>query len=167
MQFIYSFFAAVEKFTVTLVILTTFLTSAWAHEYTVKNVRIVHPFAIPTVPAQANGAVYFSLENSGKDTARLVRASSPVAQRVELHQMSMDGNVMRMRAVTGIAVKGGETTKLDPNGYHLMLVSLKKPLKEGDKFPLVLEFDGIGKADVSVLVQKAKEGGDHAGEHSH
>ena len=156
------------KFSATLALVITFLTSGWAHEYTVKTLRIVHPFAVPTVPAQANGAVYFSLENNGKDSVRLVRAHSPVASRVELHQMSMDGSIARMREIAGIAVKGGETIRLAPTqGYHLMLLNLKRPLKEGDKFPLTLEFDRLGAVEVSVEVQKAKEGTAAAGEHHH
>ena len=150
---------AIAKFIATLLTLLVSLTSAWAHDFTLKNAHIVHPVATPTVPAQANGGVNFTLENTGTNAVRLVRAASPIAAHVELHQMSMDGNIARMRSVPGIEVKGGQAIRMEPTqGYHLMLVSLRQPLKEGGKFPMILEFESIGSVEVSVLVAKAKEG---------
>lgn len=143
-------------------------TAVQAHDYAVKELRIVHPYATPTVPAQANGAVYFTLENNGQEAMRLNRASSPVAAKVEVHHMAMDGNVARMREVGTIEVKGGETVTMAPSGgYHLMLVGLKRPLKDGDKFPLIVEFERAGKIEMSVFVQKPKAATDAAAKHHH
>ncbi len=105
---------AIAKFIATLLTLLVSLTSAWAHDFTLKNAHIVHPVATPTVLAQANGGVYFTHENTGTNAVRLVRAGSPIAAHVELHQMSMDGNIARMRAVPGIEVKGGQAIRWSP-----------------------------------------------------
>jgi periplasmic copper chaperone A len=145
--------------------LTLASAAAGAHEYRIKEMRIDSPFATPTVAAQANGAVYFTLENKGRQPMRLIRAASPVATRVEVHHMAMDGGVARMREVGAISVKGGETIKMAPAaGYHLMLIGLKSPLKEGDKFPLTIEFESAGSIEISVVVQKPKAA---AAEHKH
>ena len=95
------------------------------------------------------------LENTGTASDRLLRASTPAAARVELHTMSMDGGVMRMREVEAIPLAAGETVKMRPGqGFHLMLMQLKAPLKVGDAFPLVLEFERGGRVEVRVDVQQ-------------
>jgi len=158
----------IARFLSALLPIIAVATAAQAHDYAIKALRIVHPYATPTVPAQTNGAVYFTLENKGKESLRLIRASTPLATRVEVHRMTMDGNVARMREVGTIPVNGGETVTMAPSGgYHLMLVGLKSPLKDGDKFPLIVEFEGAGKIELSVFVQKPKSATDAAVEHHH
>ncbi|HWH84766.1 MAG TPA: copper chaperone PCu(A)C, partial [Burkholderiaceae bacterium] len=103
-----------------------------------------------------------TLENTGKQPDKLVRASTPIAQRTEIHTMAMDGGVMRMREAGEIALAPGATVKMRPGeGYHFMLMGLKQPLKEGDSFTMTLEFERGGKAEVKVVVQVPK------GEHKH
>ncbi|MFN0162500.1 MAG: copper chaperone PCu(A)C [Burkholderiales bacterium] len=130
-----------------------------AHDFSLKDLRIVHPVAAATVPGAATGGAYLTLENRGKVADRLIGASTPRARRVELHTMSMDGGVMRMREVEGIEVKPGETVKMRPGaGFHLMLMELSAPLKDGETFPLTLIFEKSGKVEVKTWVQKAKGG---------
>ncbi len=84
--------------------------------------------------------------------------------------MSMDGNVMKMREVNGIEIKPSARVALEPGqGYHIMLVGLKQPLKAGEKFPLTLTFEKSGKVDVSVLVEEkdAKTGKTNADAAAH
>jgi copper(I)-binding protein len=129
-------------------------TLASAHDYRTGELRIAHPYARATVPSQPNGAAYMAIENSGNDTDKLTGATSPVAKAVEMHTMSMEGNVMRMREVSSIVLKPSDKTVLKPgDGYHFMLIGLAKPLKAGDKFPLTLSFEKAGKVDVSVWVE--------------
>lgn len=131
---------------------------AAAHEYKAGAIRIDHPWARPTQPGQQNGAVYLkSVSNRGKEADRLVRASTALAERVELHTMSMEGNVMRMREVADIPLPAGQTVKLEPGGLHLMLMGLKQPLKLGDTFALTLEFERGGRTEVKVWVQQPKD----------
>jgi periplasmic copper chaperone A len=135
---------------------------AHAQEYTVKDLRIEHPYARSTVPNQPAGAAYLSIENKGKNADKLIAASSPVAKSVEIHTMSMEGNVMKMREVPNIELKPSAKLVMTPgNGYHLMLLGLRQPLKAGDTFPLTLSFEKAGKSEVSVVVEGKTKQEDH------
>jgi periplasmic copper chaperone A len=144
-------------------------TAAQAHGGAAGDVEIKHPYAVPTPTGAMNGAAYIAtLSNNGKQPDRLLRASTPIAQRTELHSMAVDaGGVMRMREVEGISIAPGAAVKMRPgDGYHFMLMGLKQPLKEGDTFPMTLEFERGGKAEVKVFVQVPKAGA-MAAEHKH
>jgi hypothetical protein len=100
------------------------------------------------------GAGYFTIENKGSAADRLVGVSGDVSPRIEVHEMSMSNGVMKMRAVDGgVAIDPGKTVKLAPGGYHLMIMDLKSPLKQGDKLPLTLQFEKAGKVAVTLDVQ--------------
>jgi periplasmic copper chaperone A len=118
-----------------------------------KDIRIGTPVARPTPPGATSGSAYFTLENVGRQSERLVRVASPAARTVELHSMKMDGNVMRMRAVAGVDVPPGKKVQLGSGGYHVMLIDLVRPLTAGDTIPLTLTFDKAGSIDVSVRVE--------------
>jgi len=127
---------------------------AHANDYKAGELRITQPYARSTVPGQPAGAAYITIENLGKATDRLVSASSPVAKAVEVHTMSMEGNLMKMREVPILEFKPSTKTVMKPgDGYHLMLMGLKEPLKAGDKFPLTLTFEKAGRVEVAVPVQ--------------
>jgi copper(I)-binding protein len=79
---------------------------------------------------------------------------------VELHEMKMEGNVMRKREVSAVELPAGKAVELKPGGLHIMLMGLKAPLKEGDKFPLRLKFEKAGEVTVTVNVEAA--GADHS-----
>ncbi|KTT92292.1 hypothetical protein NS44R_14720, partial [Mammaliicoccus sciuri] len=88
------------------------------------------------------GGGYLTIENKGTTPDRLVSGTADVAGKVEVHEMSMDNGVMKMRALDkGLAIEPGKTVKLAPGGYHLMMFDLKNPLKQGDKVPVTLEFE--------------------------
>jgi copper(I)-binding protein len=133
---------------------------AHAHSYTLGDIDIGHPWARPTVAGQSVGGGYLKLSNKGQAADKLVSATvdAGVAQRVELHTMSMDGNMMRMREVDAIDVPVGKTVELAPGGMHLMFIGLKAPLKAGDSFPLTLKFQKAGEVKVDVKVEVPKEG---------
>jgi len=85
---------------------------------------------------------------------RLVSGETPAAGKLEIHEMSVSDGVMKMRPIDGgLALAPGQTVKLVPGGYHLMLIDLKKPLKAGDKVPVTLNFEKAGKVTVSLGVQ--------------
>ncbi|HEY5307255.1 MAG TPA: copper chaperone PCu(A)C, partial [Casimicrobiaceae bacterium] len=96
---------------------------------------------------------FMTIRNQGTEADRLVSASSPVAGLVEIHEMAMDGGMMKMRAVKGIDIKPGATVELQPGGYHVMLEDLKQPLKEGDRIPVRLTFEKSGTVEVMVHVE--------------
>ena len=142
---------------------------ALAHDFKVGDLTIDHPYATPTVPAQSTGAVYFrTLRNRGSAPDKLLSAQSSVANRVGLHRMQMEGEVMRMREVPYIDMPGKSEFRMghaSTDGYHLMLEGLKAPLKDGDSFPLTLRFEKAGERTVQVHVQTPRKGAAH--EHKH
>lgn len=104
-----------------------------------------------TVPAAKSGGAYLQLQSA--QDARLVGVRSSVAGVAELHEMAMDGQTMKMRAVTGgIDLPAGKPVALD-GGYHIMLMDLKRQLKEGETVPLTLLIEGKDKKQQAVEVQ--------------
>ncbi|MDZ4381168.1 MAG: copper chaperone PCu(A)C [Parvibaculum sp.] len=101
------------------------------------------------------GAAYAAIENKGGADDRLVEAMSPVAERVEIHDMTMDGMVMKMRRLDALPVKAGETVTLAPGGKHIMLIGLYGPLEEGASVPLTLVFEKAGRIELSAPVRPA------------
>ncbi|MGE0797425.1 MAG: copper chaperone PCu(A)C [Lautropia sp.] len=143
--------------------------AAAAQDFRAGDVLIKHPYATPSRPGARNAAVYLlSLETRGSAPDRLLRASSPAAAKVELHTMSMTGDVMRMREVGEIPVTPGKPLAMKPGaGYHLMLIDLKQPLKVDDTIRLTLEFERGGKVEVSAPVHEAAESSSgHSGGHN-
>lgn len=133
--------------------------AAQAHDYTSGALRVIHPFSHPTPPGASSAAGYVvRLQNNGDQADRLVGASSPAAERVELHTMSVDAQgVMRMREVEGIELAPRGRVELKPGqGYHLMLMGLRAPLKEDDRVPLTLRFERAGAIEVEMEVQARK-----------
>ncbi len=131
-------------------------TSLQAHDFKVGGIRIDHPYARPTVPGQTSAGAYLTLENKGKDTDKLVSIASPAAKSAEIHTMSMDGDIMRMREVPNIEIKSSATVTMKPGGgYHIMLIGIKKPLMPGEKIPLTLTFEKSGDVDVFAVVKGA------------
>jgi periplasmic copper chaperone A len=128
--------------------------AAQAHEFKLGAIAIGHPYARATVPGQPAGGGFLKLENKG-DADRLLSASAGVSGSVELHSMSMEGDVMRMRQVDAIELPAGKTVELKPGGFHIMFMGLKAPLKAGDSFPLKLKFEKAGEVTVDVKVEGA------------
>ncbi len=134
---------------------------ALAHETKVGDIVIEHPYSKPTPPGAAVGGGYIkALINKGNKDDQLIGARTPRAASVELHQMTMQGDVMRMKEVPSITIPAKGQVELRHGGmatYHLMLMGLKAPLKEGDSFPLTLIFKNAGEKEVSMSVQQPKD----------
>jgi len=126
--------------------------AAFAADVQLKSLDIREPFARATPPGAKSTAVFMTIENKGKEADRLLSASSPMAGIVEIHEMKMDGGMMQMREVKGLEIKPGATVELKPGGYHVMLMDLKQPLKEGDSIPVTLKFEKSGSVDVKAAV---------------
>lgn len=134
-------------------------TGVQAHDFRVGDLAIDHPYATPSNPGVATGAVYFrGIRNRGRSADRLIAASTPVAERVELHRMRLDGEVMRMREIPAIDLPAGQTVPLrHGQPTHLMLLGLKQPLAVGDRFELRLRFAQAGETTVQVWVQQPRQ----------
>lgn len=127
--------------------------AAHAHSFKLGELTIGHPYARATAPGQPTGGAYLSVRNAGATGDKLVSATADVAASVELHEMKMEGTVMRMREVSAVEVPAGQAVELKPGGLHIMLMGLKAPLKQGDKFPLKLKFEKAGEVTVTVNVE--------------
>ncbi len=132
-----------------------------------QEVTVKEPWVRGTVKAQkATGAF---MELTSKDSATLLGASSPVAGVVEVHEMAMENNVMKMRAIPKLDLPAGKAVALKPGGYHIMLMDLKQQLKKGDSVPITLKLEGKDKAvktvDVKAEVRDLASGGESAHKH--
>ena len=137
--------------------------AAHAHEFKLGAITIGHPYARATAAGQPTGGGFLSFTNAGP-ADKLVSITADVSKSVELHTMTMEGDVMRMRQVDAIELAAGKTVELKPGGYHVMFVGLKAPLKAGDKFPAKLKFEKAGEVDVTFNVEAPAAG---AAEHKH
>jgi periplasmic copper chaperone A len=134
-----------------------------AHDFKLGALRIDHPYALPTPQGVSHGAAYVrGIRNTGADGDRLLGASTAAARAVELHRSEVDAQqVMRMRAVDGIALPAGAELRLRHGGeFHLMLIDLKAPLRVGERFPMTLRFEKAGEREVMVWVQQPREAAD-------
>ncbi|MBL8807855.1 MAG: copper chaperone PCu(A)C [Rhodospirillales bacterium] len=141
--------------------------AARAHD----GVHVEDPWARATLGGAKTGAGYVRIVNHSDKAERLVSATSPVAGRVELHEMATVNNVMQMRPLPrGIDIKGKETVELKPGGLHIMFLDLKQPLVAGKKVPLTLKFEREGEVTVEIEVRdmrgNAPAQGGH-GQHKH
>ncbi len=145
-------------------LLLTLTASAWAQ----TTVKIEDAWVRGTVAQQKATGAFMRLTPS--QNARLVSASTPVAGVVEIHEMALENDIMKMRQIPGLDLAAGRTMELKPGGYHVMLMDLKQPMKGGDTVPLTLVFeDAAGKRfsqDIQAPVT-ALGGGNAPMQHQH
>lgn len=141
--------------------------AAPAHEFKVGQLVIGHPWTRETPGGAKIAGGYLTVTNTGSESDRLVGASSVAAGRVEIHEMTMDGAVMRMRPLPdGLDIKPGETIRLQPGGYHVMLMDLKQPFKKDEMIKGQLQFQKAGKVNVEFKVEAVGASGPATG-HNH
>jgi copper(I)-binding protein len=139
-----------------------------AHDYSVGNLHIEHPWSRAMPPVAPTAAAYFVVHNKGSDADRLLSASTPVAGKAELHEHIHADGLMKMQQVQGVEIPAGGEVKFEPMGYHVMLFNLKQQAKDGERFPLTLTFEKAGAVEVEIAVQAdAPESADHAEKHHH
>jgi periplasmic copper chaperone A len=127
--------------------------AAHAKDYHAGSLDISGPWSRATPKGASVGAGYLTIKNTGTTADRLIGGSSDTAAKFEVHEMTMDNGVMKMRPIKGgLEIKPGETVEFKPEGLHVMFVGLKKPLKQGDHVKATLEFEKAGKVDVDFDV---------------
>ena len=143
-----------------IVLIVAVVLAAWtalpaqAEDVTIGGLKISAPWARATPKGAGVGGGYMKITNTGTAPDRLVGGSTDICRRFEVHEMKMEGGVMKMRPLAdGIEIKPGQTVTLDPSGYHVMLVGLNKQLMQGDHFKATLEFARAGKVDVDFTVE--------------
>ena len=136
---------------------------------TADSIQTDEAWARASIGTTGASAAYFALRNTGADADRLVSASAPVANRVELHTHIMENNTAKMREVEAIEVPAGGMVMLEPGGYHVMLMGLTKELVTGESFPLTLTFERAGPMTIDVTIRPlgASGHGGHGGHGNH
>jgi len=147
------------------VLLWSLLAPAAAHEFANKGVTVAHPWARATPGGARVGGAFFEMKAAAGKGDRLIGASSPVAGSAEIHSHIMEGGIARMRRVDAIPLAGGKSVVLGPSGYHVMLMDLKQPLKEGDLLKLTLVFEKAGEIEVDATVEPIGAMGPHGFDH--
>ena len=122
---------------------------AWA-----ANISVSDAWARATMPGQPVSGAYMKIQSDAD--ARLISASSTAVPRVEVHEMKMDGDVMRMREVKAIDLPKGKTVSLEPGGFHIMLMNLPKPIAAGEVIPLTLVVESGGKRQTVEVKAEAR-----------
>ncbi|ONF95087.1 copper chaperone PCu(A)C [Sphingomonas jeddahensis] len=133
------------------------------------SLTVTSPWSRATAPRATVGAGFLTIRNGDAQADRLVSVTSPRAERVEIHAMSMKNGVMRMRPLAnGVTVPPQRATTLAPGGNHLMLMGLKAPLKAGERVPVTLRFARAGLVTTQLVVGSAGAAapmGSHEGHH--
>jgi copper(I)-binding protein len=131
--------------------------------YKLGEIEIGSPWARESSHGTGSGGGFFTLANKGAVADRLIGATSPAAERVEIHAIAVEGSGIRMRQrENGLALSPGTTLTLRPRGYHLLLVGLKAPLEEGARAAVTLTFEHAGSIDIELVAAAPGPVGDKA-----
>jgi periplasmic copper chaperone A len=142
------------------------VTTAHARDYKAGSLDIADPWSRATPKGSSVAAGYMKIKNTGSAPDRLISGSSDVASKFEVHEMTMENGVAKMRPVKGgLEIKPGDTVELKPGSFHVMFVDLKKPLTAGDHIKATLVFEKVGSVNVEydVLAMGAEPGPDMPG----
>jgi periplasmic copper chaperone A len=139
---------------------------ALAHDITHGPLELNAPFARATLPNAPVAGGFMTIVNTGSEDDRLVAAHSEVARETQIHEMAMEGDVMKMRQLAdGLQIPAGETVVLEPGGAHIMFMGLEAAFVEGETVPVTLQFEKAGEVvvDLHVRAAAADSASDHAG----
>ncbi|MDY8110289.1 copper chaperone PCu(A)C [Fulvimarina sp. 2208YS6-2-32] len=132
----------------------SFAPGASAHDYTLGDLSIAHPWTRATLPNAPVAGAYLSIQNAGSQAVTLTGASTPAAESAEIHSMELIDGVMRMEKVEGgLTIEPGKSVTLEPGGYHVMMMGLAKPIEEGALIPMTLEFSDGKTLDVELQAE--------------
>ena len=147
-----------KQLTTTLALTALLTAPALAGDYKVGSLTIDHPVMRATAPGAKVGGGFLTIENTGKNADRLVGGSVEFAKSIEIHEMKMENDVMKMRQIPGgLEIAPGKTEKLKPGGNHVMFMGLKEQLKQGEQRKVTLTFEKAGSVDVVFQVKSIAE----------
>ena len=127
--------------------------AAHATDYDVGSIHIAQPWSRAAPKGATTGAGFMTITNKGTASDQVNCVSSDASQQCQIHSMTMEGGVMKMRPVEGgLEIKPGQTITLKPGGFHVMFVDLKHPLERGKTVKATLKFDSAGTVDVEYPV---------------
>jgi periplasmic copper chaperone A len=128
--------------------------AASALDYKVGALEIESPWSRAVLKGAKVAAGYMTIKNTGTEPDRLVGGFTPVAGRFEIHEMSMDKGIMKMRPLpSGLEIKPGQTVELKPSSFHIMMMDLKEPIQRGKPFRASLTFEKAGEVDIDFAVE--------------
>ncbi len=158
----------IKKFILALTFGSLVTASAHAAEIKVGDLTLTDPFSRATPAAAPVAGGFVTISNGGSEPDKLVSGSAPFSEFIELHETSMEGDVMKMQEVEGgIVIPAGETVTLKPGGLHIMFMKLQEPLKEGETRKVTLVFEKAGPVEVDFAVLALGAKGAHAGHDAH
>jgi periplasmic copper chaperone A len=141
---------------------------AVAQEYKAGDLKIEQPWTRATPNGAKVAGGFMKITNTGTQADRLVGGTSDVSKVFEVHEMKMEGAMMKMRALEkGLEIKPGETIELKPGSYHVMFIDLNRPIKQGEAVSGELQFEKAGKVKVEFKGAAMGAGAPTAGEHKH
>jgi hypothetical protein len=114
-----------------------------------NSIQIIKPIVRVSAPGQSMSSAYFQIQNKGTTADKLVGVTFSHAKEVQIHEMKMDMDRMMMRQINFIEIPPNGSVELKPGGYHLMLMGLDNPIKEGEQLKMTLQFEKAGKVDVT------------------
>jgi periplasmic copper chaperone A len=139
--------------TIAIATASCFAPPVQAADYDVGSIHISEPWARATPKGAAAGAGYMTVTNNGTTPDRVSCVTDDASAQCQIHSMTMEGGVMKMRPVEGgLEIKPGETVTLKPGGFHLMFTDLKHPLDQGQTVKATLKFDKAGTVEVSYPI---------------
>lgn len=131
-----------------------FALPALAQDYRIGSLEITAPWTRATPPSARTGGGFMTITNKGTVADRLVSVRSTASDKAEIHEMQMDGNVMRMRELaTGLEIPPGATVMLKPGSHHIMFMELKAPIARDARVPLTLVFEKAGPLDIQLKAE--------------
>lgn len=136
--------------------------AAFAHDYTLGDLEIIHPMIFETAASAKAGGGYLTIANDGKTDDALIGVAADFPG-VMLHESYEEDGVMRMRHLDRLTVPADGIVELAPGGYHVMFMGLDEPLEAGDEVPAVLTFEEAGEIEVDFKVVERSDAMDHGG----
>jgi hypothetical protein len=127
--------------------------AAFAQEFKKGDLVVDHARTRATAGGQKVAAGYLELRNRGKEADRIIGASTPAAERIELHVVLMEGQVMKMREVKSFEVPAGGKIEFRPGGPHLMIMGIKRAFKKDERIPVMLRFENAGEVAIELAVE--------------
>jgi periplasmic copper chaperone A len=128
-----------------------------AEDYKLGSLEIENPYARATPPNAPVSGGYMTIRNSGAEADRLISGEATFAERVEIHEMAMDGEVMKMRQLAdGLEIPAGGEVVLKPGGYHVMFIGIDSQFKDGETRNVKLTFEKAGTIELEFAVQDMK-----------
>ena len=130
------------------------ITAASAHDYTVGDLKIGHPWTRVTPEGARAAGGFMTITNTGTQPDTLVGGTFVASETFEVHEMSMTDGMMKMRQLDkGLVIKPGETVEMKPGSFHVMMIGMKQPLKEGERIKGTLVFERAGTIEVDYKVE--------------